>query len=432
MTQLYANAKTKYYIPYMTKLYKLIFFLQSLKKHENRKRFSIMFNDYISSISEQSQLLSRPSNTPYKAEALDLTINSKILLVVHEFSRTGVPYAVLYLARAIFSLHGVRPVIISPIDGPIRKEFEQEGFPTIIDPLLFSYQDYSSEACDFVANFERVIVSSLASYGFIRYFRGISKRLTWWVHETDDGFTRVAKMITNLPLLFAACESIWLGSPLCFPPALRQVTEDKLHLLLYGCDDTAIPHRPHISGKMVFSIVGSVLPRKGQDIFLAAIERLPEELRCKAVFRIIGSPLPNDESVIFYNEVLANAALISEVECIESMPQDRLLEFYAETDVLVSASRDDPMPIVVTDGLMFSTVCLCSSAIGHAQLLEDGENGLIVTNKSAEELSEKMAWLIQNPTELAALGIAGRAIYEKYFLMRSFVNNVGNLMSDCR
>ncbi len=190
-------------------------------------------------------------------------------------------------------------------------------------------------------------------------------------------------MITNLPLLFAACESIWLGSPLCFPPALRLATQDKLHLLLYGCADTAIPHRPHTSGKMVFSIVGSVLPRKGQDIFLAAIERLPKDLRGKAIFRIIGSPLPNEESTLFYKKVLATAALIPEVECIESMTQDRLLEFYAETDVLVSASRDDPMPIVVTDGLMFSTVCLCSSAIGHAKLLEDGKNALIFTNKSA-------------------------------------------------
>ena len=415
----------------MTKLYKLILFLQSLKKHENRKRFSIMFNDYISSISEQSQLLSRSSNTPYKVEVLELTNNSRILLVVHEFSRTGVPYAVLYLARAIFFLQGVRPVIISPVDGPIREEFEQDGFPTMVDPLLFSYQDYSSDACEFIAKFERVIVSSLASFGFIRYFRGISKRLTWWVHETDDGFNRVVRMITNLPLLFAACESIWLGSPLCFPPALRHATGDKLHLLLYGCADTAISHRPHTSGKMVFSIVGSVLPRKGQDIFLAAIERLPEDLRGKAIFRIIGSPLPNEESTLFYKKVLAAAALIPEVECIESVTQDRLLEFYAETDVLVSASRDDPMPIVVTDGLMFSTVCLCSSAIGHAKLLEDGKNSLIFTNQSTEELSQKMVWLIQNPTELAVLGKAGRTIYEKYFLMSSFVNNVGNLMPDC-
>lgn len=379
-----------------------------------------------------SQFLSTPSNTPYKAEALQSGINAKVLLVVHEFSRSGAPYAVLYLARALFSLHGVRSVVISPKGGPIREEFEQEGFLTIVDPLLFGDQKHSSEAGDFVANFEKVIVTSLASFSFIHYFGYASKHLTWWIHETDIGYPWVANKGGDLPLLFAACESIWLGSPLCFPPALQYASPDKLHLLLYGCSDTAMPHRPHKSGKVVFSVVGSVEQRKGQDVFLAAIEQLPEELRAKAIFRIIGSPLPFEDSASFYKDVLTKAALMQEVECIENVPADRLLELYAETNVLVSASRDDPMPIAITQGLIFSKVCLCSSSIGHAQLLEDGKNGLIFTNESAKELSEKMAWLLQNPAELAALGIAGRAVYEKYFLMSSFVSNVENLTQDCR
>lgn len=378
------------------------------------------------------QFWTMPLDTPYKAEVLHLGVNAKILLVVHDFSRTGVPYAVLYLARALFSLYGVRPVVISPKEGPIREEFEQEGFPTIVDPLLFDCQNHSSEASNFVANFEKVIVTSLASFNFIRYFCDINKHLTWWIHETDSGYPWVANKGGDLPLLFAACESIWLGSPLCAPPALQYASQDKLHLLLYGCSDTAIPNRPHKSGKIVFSIVGSVEHRKGQDIFLDAIERLPEELRAKAIFRIIGSPLPFENSVSFYKNVLAKAALMPEIECIENMPSDKLLEFYAETNVLVSASRDDPMPIAITQGLMFSKVCLCSSSIGHAQLLENRKDGLIFTNESAEELSEKMAWLLQNSAELAAIGIAGRAVYEKYFLMSSFVNNVKNLMQDCR
>jgi glycosyltransferase involved in cell wall biosynthesis/SAM-dependent methyltransferase len=379
-----------------------------------------------------SQFLSIPSNTPYTVEVLRLGINSKILLVAHDFSRTGAPYAVLYLARAIFSLYGIRPVVICPNNGSIREEFEQEGFPVIVDPLLFKYKKYSSEVCDFVASFERVIVTSLASFDFIRYFRGIGNHLTWWIHETNAGFTAVASMTDDLPLLFAACESVWLGSPLCFPFALRYSSPDKLHLLLYGCEDTTLPHRPHPSGKIVFSIVGSVEPRKGQDIFLEAIERLSEELRSKAAFRIIGSPLPYDDSVSLYKKVCAKALLMPEVDCIENMPPDKLLEFYAETNVLVSASRDDPMPIVITQGLMFSKVCLCSSVIGHAQLLEDNKDALIFTSGSAEELSEKMAWLIQNPDELMILGIAGRKVYEKYFLMSRFVNNVGNLIRDSR
>jgi|WetSurSiteA1Bulk_404760.scaffolds.fasta_scaffold00317_2 glycosyltransferase involved in cell wall biosynthesis len=414
---------------FLLKIYKFFLILYSLRNSGNRQAFLKALNEYWNGVAKPQlmPILADATKSPYNAELLSKN-DATILLVVHEFSRTGAPYAVLYLARALFSLYGIRPAIISPEDGPIRAEFEQEGFPTVVDTMLFNYQNYSSEAYDFVASFERVIVSSLASFGFISSFRGIGKHLTWWIHETNVGFSSVANITSNLPLMFAACESIWLCSPLCFPLALQFASQDKLHLLLYGCPDTAISHRPHQSGKIVFSIVGSVERRKGHDIFLKAVERLPEELRCKAIFRIIGSPLSNDESTSFYKEVCAKAALILEVECVESVPQDKLLEFYAENDVLVSASRDDPMPIVVTQGLMFSNVCLCSSAIGQSQLLENGKDSLIFTNESAEDLSDKMAWLIHNPDKLASIGAAGRSLYEKCFLMSSFVDNVGKLL----
>lgn len=420
----------------MSKLYKLLCILWSLKNRKNRQRFLVILHEYLNSLTNQQpqpqQLPATPPeillDSPYK-EVLHLGNNARILLVVHEFSRTGAPFAVLYLARALFSLYGVRPVILAPKDGPIREDFEREGFIIIIDPLLFDYQNFPSEACDFVVNFERVIVSSLACFGFIRHFRGISKHLTWWIHETSEGFTSVATMAADLSLLFSCCESIWLCSPLCFPLALQYAPQDKLHLLIYGCSDMALPLRPHKSGKMVFSIVGAVEQRKGHDIFLNAIELLPQSLRNKAIFRIIGSPNSYDKSVIFYEEVCKKAAQIPEVECIDSMPSVKLLEFYAETDVLVSASRDDPMPIVVTEGLMFSKTCLCSSVIGHARLLEHKKNGLIFTSESVEELAEQMTWLIQHPSERIAIGLAGRELYEKYFLMSRFTDNVKHLIT---
>jgi glycosyltransferase involved in cell wall biosynthesis len=110
------------------------------------------------------------------------------------------------------------------------------------------------------------------------------------------------------------------------------------------------------------------------------------------------------------------------------MPFDQLLEFYSETNVMVSASRSDPMPISITHGLMFAKVCLCSSSIGHVGLLKDGVNALIFKNESVQELVEKMTWILQNPNVLPVLGAAGRKVYESHFLMTSFANNVGNLI----
>ena len=352
----------------------------------------------------------------------------KILLITHEFSRTGAPRAVLYLAQALSKFYGIRPVIISPSDGPIREEFTENGFPTIVEPSLFTHRDDASEVSNFVSSFELVIVTPLFSFYFIRYYKEAIKRLIWWIHEDDAGFAYIKNnFASDLASLFDACETVWIGSPVCSLPVLQYVTPDGLNLLLYGCEDIAIPDRPHKSGCTVFTIVGTVEPRKGQDIFLTAIERLPVDLRCKAVFRIIGSSY-NDWSDIYYKDILARARLIPEVECLPNMPFDQLLEFYSETNVMVSASRSDPMPISITHGLMLAKTCLCSSSIGHTALLEDGVNALIFKNESVQDLLEKMTWILQNLDALSVIGASGRKVYENRFRMTSFADNVGNLI----
>jgi len=354
----------------------------------------------------------------------------KILLVIHEFSRSGTPQAVLYLAQALFTFYGIRPVIMSPIDGPIREEFEKNGFPTIFEPSLSTPCDAAEEVSRFVSGFELVIATSISSYSVIRHYKDVMSRLIWWIHEDAAGLEYIKNdLAPDLASLFDACEAVWIGSPVCSQPVLQYVAPEKIHLLLYGCEDTALPHRPHEAGRMVFTLVGSIEPRKGQDIFLAAVELLPADLRRKAVFRIIGSPWSEwSVSDNLHREILARASVIPEVECLPNMPFDQLLDYYSETDVLVSTSRADPMPIAVTLGLMFAKTCLCASSIGHVKLLKDGENALIFQNESVPELVEKMTWILENPDAVTALGASGRKVYENHFHMTTFARNVGNLI----
>ena len=352
----------------------------------------------------------------------------KILLISHEFSLTGAPRAVFYLAKAIYEHCQIRPEIISPVDGPIRKEFEGNGFSTIVAPWLMHDFREESEEAQFITNFDLVVVTSISSYYIVRHSANSIKKLIWWVHEDAAGFEHIRNSYApDLTILMERCDAIWLGSPVCSLPVLECVTSDKVHSLLYGCEDVALANRRHESGRMVFTLVGTVEPRKGQDIFLSAIERLPSDLRSKALFRIIGSPY-SEWSEIFHKEIIARARTIPEVECYPNMPFDELLGFYAETDVMVSASRADPMPIAITQGLMFSKPCLCSSSIGHARLLENGNNVLIFENESVQDLSKQMEWLLKNPEALPLMGKSGREAYEKTFLMSVFAKNVGGLV----
>jgi len=350
------------------------------------------------------------------------------LLVLHEFSRTGAPRAVLYLAKALLQLHGIGPVVLSPSDGPIREEFKSEGFITIVDPSFFETGKQSAQNIEFVSGFEQVIVTPLTAYPFVRQFKAVASQLIWWIHEDSQGFTYIRdNFAADLEELFLACDAVWLGSPICHEPASRYVEDAKLHLLLYGCEDITLPHHAHSSGRKIFTLAGSVEPRKGQDIFLSAIKQLSPEIRRQAIFRMIGSPY-NDWSASFHKQLLEQSQLIPEIEILPNVSFLQLRELYAETDIVVSASRADPMPISVTQGLMFSKVCLCSSVIGHAHLLKDGVDSLIFANESVENLTEKITWLIQNQSKWAEIGAAGRVVFEKYFLMEKFILNLSDLV----
>lgn len=353
--------------------------------------------------------------------------NHQTLLVLHELSRTGAPRVVLYLAQAIRQNTGVTPLIWSPVDGDIRAEFEASGFPVIVDPAINVHQPVHAPSRLAVASFTNVIVTSLASYRFVRHFGGDAKKLKWWIHEEVAGFEYVTgELAPDLSMLFEQCEALWLGSPLCFAPAGQHAPHHKLFMLLYGCEDTSKPAKQDQSGRMVISIVGSVEPRKGQDIFMDAIERLPREQLDAVQFRVIGA-MP-DWCPDFGASLHARAAAIPHIEFIPNVPPDKLGDLYASTDVVVSASRSDPMPLAITQGLMFGKACVCASVIGHAALLQDGSNALIFETENAAQLSEKLGWLILNPQAAKAIGENGRLVYEAHFLESKFVANVDYLL----
>lgn len=351
----------------------------------------------------------------------------KTLLVLHELSRTGAPRVVLYLAQAIRQITGVTPLIWAPVDGDIRAEFEADGFPVIVDPSIMDYQPVHTTPRRAVSGFDQVIVTSIAAYQFVRHYGSVANKLRWWIHEEAAGFEYVTtELAPDLALLFERCEAIWLGSPLCFAPAGQHAAHHKLFLLLYGCEDTSRPAVPNPDGRMVIAIVGSLDPRKGQDIFMDAIEMLPSEQRDGVLFRFIGSA--TDWYASFEASLHSRAAAFPHIEFIPNVPPEKLNDLYASSDVIVSASRSDPMPISITQGLMFSKVCVCSSVIGHAALLQDQNNALIFESENALQLAEKLTWVIANPQAAAKIGKNGRHVYETNFLESQFVANVENLL----
>lgn len=70
---------------------------------------------------------------------------------------------------------------------------------------------------------------------------------------------------------------------------------------------------------------------------------------------------------------------------------DKLLR---QTDMLISPSREDPMPTVAAEAMIPSVPCILSDAMGTTAYIRDGENGLLFQSENAEELSEKLLEIV--------------------------------------
>ena len=87
---------------------------------------------------------------------------------------------------------------------------------------------------------------------------------------------------------------------------------------------------------------------------------------------------------------------------------------------LVCASRDDPMPTFVTEGLIFGKPSIVSEHTGTAGLITEGVNGFVYPNDDPAELAKRLEWAIEHPEKLASMRTDCRKLYEQYYSKEAF------------
>lgn len=122
----------------------------------------------------------------------------------------------------------------------------------------------------------------------------------------------------------------------------------------------------------------------------------------------------------FYNDLVKQAESIPNLTLLDPIPYDELMSLYDTCDCIVVPSIDDPMPVVLAEGMMLSKVVLCSNMTGTAQYIEDGLNGYVFDCIDSDELSRKLEYIISNRRQFDSVKQAGRIIYEELFSIDAF------------
>lgn len=364
--------------------------------------------------------------------------NVSVLLVLHELGRTGAPIVTLDTAK-ILKKNGYFVVLISLTDGPLLKEFLQEGIPVVVMKKLkylhcmrhgFEHFTKHLDLDIFIESFDITIMETATLYNCVRRYYNTNNKIIWWIHEGTEIYNIIGSLMpknisSNIKVVCAG------------EYAEAQLKNNKFNyhpeILNYGVDDVGKCYgnkKGRKCDKVKFLLVGTIGIRKGQLVLLEAIKKLDIDVQCKSEFIFIGEPSKNDiEGQEIYNELIQYSKCNSNVIVKPFMSRDNLYKMYKQIDVLIVASIDDPMPVVATENFMLENVCLCSDQTGTSYYIKDRENGFVFKSGDIQELTDKISYIIENKNKLSEIGKKGRKIYEKNFEMSIFERNILKLLS---
>lgn len=345
----------------------------------------------------------------------------RIMLISHNFSYSGVPVVMMNMAKVLKKM-GYKVVVAGVTGGCFIRELKKEKIDCIFGIDIFYG---GKQFLEVISRFHMVIVSTITLTGVIAEISKIKVPVLWWIHESEESFYKACRfMIINDRIHLFACANR-------VESMLRKYVERGKEIeKLYYCipDNKKDIQFDDMSEKVTFAIIGSICHRKAQDILAQAISLLPAKYRDQFELVVIGNTIAVDED--YWKPVEKKFLQMKEVTITGELSQDEIRKQYEILDVLICPSRDDPMPVVVTEAMMYSKACIVSENVGQAEFIREQENGFVFPNENADELSERIIWVMENREKLPEIGQAARQIYEHNFTEEALQKRMAEIIGD--
>ncbi len=200
---------------------------------------------------------------------------------------------------------------------------------------------------------------------------------------------------------------------------------ERVSLVYHGLDLRRFPApsgagRPSRDGSdkgdpIVLLTVGRAVEKKGFDVLLRALARLPADLAWR-LRHIGGGVLRRD-----LERLARDLGIADRIDWLGPQPQDRVLAHYRSADVFVLASRiagdgdRDGLPNVLLEAQSQGLACLATRVSAIPELIDDGITGVLVAPDDAAAFADALGALIRDPQTRGRLGAAGLRRIESVF-----------------
>ena len=170
----------------------------------------------------------------------------------------------------------------------------------------------------------------------------------------------------------------------------------------------------HHTTKILF--VGRLVERKGVEYLIQAVKNL--KMKKKIKLTIVGEGGLKESLIKKRNELNLSD---KDIKFAGKIAGEKLKEYYKNCDIFVlpaiidSKGDTEGLGVVLLEALSFKKAVIASRVGGIVDIIKDKETGLLVKEKSAEELASAIEFLINNPKEKERLARKGYEFQKKNF-----------------
>ena len=269
-----------------------------------------------------------------------------------------------------------------------------------------------------------------------------------WLHShflhTPASVARYTALLTGLPWSFSAhAKDIWTSPDWELRAKLAEARwgvtctalgharlqalapePGRVELLYHGLDFARFPDppaaRPARDGSdpadpVILLSVGRAVEKKGFDLLVAALARLPAGLHWRWVH--VGG----GDRLAALKAQAAGLGLSDRIDWLGARAQDAVVAQYRRADLFVlpcRTARDgdrDGLPNVLMEAQSQGLASLSTRAAAVAELIEDGATGRLVPPEDVPALAAALEALIRDPAGRVVLGTAGAARVRREF-----------------
>ena len=178
-----------------------------------------------------------------------------------------------------------------------------------------------------------------------------------------------------------------------------------IHVVRCGVDPRVTPpserSQSAVGAEVLF--VGRLLHGKGLSLLLESVGQL------RAEGLDVALTLVGDGPARVELETTARAVgIVNHVQFLGAVGQDDIRGFYERADIFCLPSFAEGIPVVAMEAMATELPVVSTRIMGIPELVEDGEEGLLVPPGRQDRLADALRALIRSPSERRRMGAAGR------------------------